>query len=246
MAASAPPLMLSDAVLIQHGGPRRLLLCARCFAPAASPSVQLSLVSGNMTRRQLRAGATPPGDGLPRLQSGCSEQQPCWCALSDTCTEVYCSVACRELCEGAHALLCEGGLPAHAPLRELQRVAASGGEAIRVTASLVATAVAERREVSWLNEWTDDGGHDGNAPDDEACRTRDAAVEEAWALLRVGVLERLPGPARAAAEALLERPLFERLVATLERRLCPLEACCNGSIHTSCMAYCSSTPLDST
>lgn len=51
----------------------------------------------------------------------------------------------------------------------------------------------------------------------------DSAVEEAWTLLHVGMLERIPSCAREAVTTLLDRSLFFRLVGAIERRMLPLQ-----------------------
>lgn len=53
---------------------------------------------------------------------------------------------------------------------------------------------------------------------------RDAAIEEGWSLLRIGLIERLPSAASISKVApLLERDVFEQCVNGLERHLLPVE-----------------------
>ena len=220
-----------DGFLAVHTATRSRthLTCGRCHAPVGSLSIHLDLLCGDVTRKSLR------NDNTAAIL---------W---SDDGTQSYCSDGCRNAHRPAHSLICTGGLPSGAPLRELQILASrQPTEALSLAVSLIATAAADAcsrdpsdctaAPLAWLEQCADDGVVSpsssvwlrmagGDDDDDDEDDERASDLEEAFALLRVGLLERLPSShaERLGSSELLERPfLFERLVRTIERRILPL------------------------
>ena len=257
MEAAPTPLALETPIVIGRCSTSRSrgpLLCARCLRSAASPSVQLSLSTGAITCKALRRGDGVkdllPVDGLVRAPV------TFWCT-EGTCIEAYCSAECREQHRPKHMLLCDhGGMADGAPLQEFHRLARrQPDEALALSAALIAEGVADilhapseaagvlsRLEncidvssMASTSNGLDGGGQESGQSSRGARRQqdeRDAAVEEGWELLRLGLLERVPDSSRSAAAPLLDRSLFERCVACFEQRLLPID------MPSPLLAYC--------
>ena len=162
---------------------------------------------------------------------------PVWCSVHGDCTEAYCSESCRDIHQPAHSLVCTGGLEAGAPLREFSKLAnrqpAQAMQSMLLASMLIAKGLAQGADAGWMGQWIDDeprgdashASSPSSSPSspDEADEERSSAVDEGWTLLHAGLMERLSPHKRVVAESLLDKGLFMRLLATLERRAQPVQ-----------------------
>lgn len=239
----ATPIALPHLLVAQTMQSRdAVLLCERCFESAAPMCDQLALSIGATRRsalskrRQVAAAAT----AAQRHPWDLSPFQTCWCA--EGCTAAYCSDACRVAHAEEHALLCEGDGAVASPARALHSLARSLSETLLLGAKAVAAAVAcaircdgpsaVAREAEAAaarlgaacvsgdgatQMWWEVVAERGIKGSSKRRHALEEAADEAWQLLATALRLSLPSDLIEHLAPLLDRSLYCRLLAAIER-----------------------------